>query len=106
MWLNFGILPFWFMLIFFPQSKICKIFVTSIFPFLVLAAIDLYLIFEIFKNGFNFFDVFNLYLSIEELIDDIERDHAITKTEILEALYKIKSEIEDHNLKYEEETDY
>ena len=43
---------------------------------------------------------------IEELIDDIERDHAITKTEILEALYKIKSEIEDHNLKYEEETDY
>ena len=31
---------------------------------------------------------------------------AITKTEILEALYKIKSEIEDHNLKYEEETDY
>ena len=44
--------------------------------------------------------------NIEELIDDIERDHAITKTEILEALYKIKSEIEDHNLKYEEETDY
>ena len=41
-----------------------------------------------------------------QLIDDIERDHAITKTEILEALYKIKSEIEDHNLKYEEETDY
>jgi hypothetical protein len=48
----------------------------------------------------------NLLENIEELIDDIERDHAITKTEILEALYKIKSEIEDHNLKYEEETDY
>ena len=44
--------------------------------------------------------------SIEELIDDIERDHALTRTEIAEALYKIKSEIEDHNLKYEEETDY
>ena len=43
--------------------------------------------------------------NIEELIDDIERDHAITKTEILEALYKIKSEIEDYNLKHEEETD-
>jgi hypothetical protein len=48
----------------------------------------------------------NLLENIEELIDDIERDHAITKTEILEALYKIKSEIEDHNLKHEEETDY
>ena len=69
MWLNFGVLPFWFMLLFFPQTKICKIFVTSVFPFLVLAAIDLYLIFEIFKNGFNFFDVFNLYLSMNELIN-------------------------------------
>ena len=64
MWLNFGVIPFWFMLLFFPQTKTCKIFVTSVFPFLVLATIDLYLIFEIFKNGFNFFDVFNLYLSI------------------------------------------
>jgi len=69
LWLNFGVLPFWFMLLFFPQTKICKIFVTSVFPFLVLATIDLYLIFEVFKNGFNFFDVFNLYLSIDELIN-------------------------------------
>ena len=68
MWINFGVLPFWFMLLFFPQTKICKIFVTSVFPFLVLATIDLYLIFEFFKNGFDFFDVFNLYLSMDELI--------------------------------------
>jgi len=68
-WLNFGVLPFWFMLLFFPQTKICKIFVTSVFPFLVLSVIDLYLIFEIFKKGFNFFDVFNLYLGMEELIN-------------------------------------
>ena len=69
MWINFGVLPFWFMLLFFPQTKICKIFVTSIFPILALAAIDLYLISEIFKNGFNFFDSFNLYLGIEELLN-------------------------------------
>ena len=69
MWLNLGVLPFWFMLLFFPQTKICRIFVTSIFPLLVLAAIDLYLIFEISKAGFNFFDVFNLYLSIDELLN-------------------------------------
>jgi len=68
-WLNFGVLPFWFMLLFFPQTKICKIFVTSVFPFLVLAIIDLYLIFEISKNGFNFFDVFNLYLNMSELLN-------------------------------------
>ena len=69
MWLNIGVLPFWFMLLFFPQTKICRIFVTSIFPLLVLAAIDLYLIFEISKAGFNFFEVFNLYLSIDELLN-------------------------------------
>ena len=68
-WLNFGVLPFWFMLLFFPQTKICKIFVTSVFPFLVLAAIDLYLILEIFKKGFNFFDIFNLYLGMDELVN-------------------------------------
>ena len=39
---------------------------------------------------------------IEELIDDIERDHAITKTEILEALYKLKEEVEQHKLREEE----
>ena len=66
-WLNFAVLPFWFMLLFFPQSKICKIFVTSIFPLFILAIIDLYLIFEIYKNGFNFLDIFELYIGIENL---------------------------------------
>ena len=69
LWLNFGVLPFWFMLLFFPQTKICRIFVTSVFPILVLATIDLYLIFQISKNGLNFFESFNLYLGIDELLN-------------------------------------
>ena len=68
-WLNFGVLPFWFMLLFFPQAKICKIFVTSVFPILILAIIDLYLIIEISKNGFNFIDIFNLYIGIDHLLN-------------------------------------
>ena len=40
--------------------------------------------------------------NIEELIDDIERDHALTRTEIAEALYKIKEEIEQYKLRDEE----
>ncbi len=55
LWLNIGVLPFWFMLLFFPQAKTCKIFVTSIFPILILATIDLYLIFETYKTGFNYY---------------------------------------------------
>jgi hypothetical protein len=39
---------------------------------------------------------------IENLIDDLERDPQITKTEILEELYRIKSEAEDINLSEEE----
>ena len=69
MWLNFGVLPFWFLLLFFPQTKICKIFVTSIFPILVLAIIDLYLVYQIYKSGFNFVDIFSLYLGIEQLLN-------------------------------------
>ena len=38
----------------------------------------------------------------EEIIDDIERDPEITKTLILEALYKVKEEAEDINLQEEE----
>ena len=68
-WLNFGVLPFWFILLFFPQSRICKIFVTSVFPILLLGFIDLYLISQIFKNGFNFFSSFNLYLNLDELLN-------------------------------------
>ena len=67
LWLNIGVLPFWFLLIFLPETKFCKIFVTSIFPLLILSIIDLYLIFEIYKSGFNLFDVFNLYLGLDEL---------------------------------------
>jgi len=67
LWLNIGVLPFWFLLIFLPQTKFCKIFVTSIFPLLILSIVNLYLIFEIYKSGFNLFDVFNLYLGLDEL---------------------------------------
>ena len=44
----------------------------------------------------------NVLENIEELIDDIERDPEITKTLILEALYKVKEEAEDINLQEEE----
>ena len=69
LWLNFGILPFWFILIFFPQSNICKYLVTSIFPYLILSIICVYLIFENYKNGYNFLDNFSLYLGLDKLSD-------------------------------------
>ena len=67
LWLNLGVLPFWFMLIFFPQSKICNFFVTSIFPFFILSAIYIYLIYYFIVSGYDFLSYFNLYLGLEEL---------------------------------------
>ena len=68
LWLNLGVLPFWFVLIFFPYSKMCKIFTTSIFPILVLSLAYFYVIYIIFQNGYDFLNNFKLYLSLDELL--------------------------------------
>ena len=39
---------------------------------------------------------------IETLIDDIERDETMTNSDIVLALYRLKEEIEDYNLRKEE----
>jgi hypothetical protein len=39
---------------------------------------------------------------IEILIDDVERDEKMTKSDLIAALYKLKEEIEDYNLQREE----
>ena len=69
LWLNIGIFPFWFVLFFFPKSKICKILAISIFPFLIFCIIYCYLIYIFFHDNFNFLTSFNLYLGIHELIN-------------------------------------
>ena len=68
-WLNIGVLPFWFILLFFPQSNMCKIFTTSIFPIILFSLIYCYLIYSIFKNGYDFLNNFNLYLGFDELLN-------------------------------------
>ncbi len=69
LWLNIGVLPFWLLLIFFPQTKLCKIFTTSIFPIFIFSLIYVYLFYVIFNNGYNFLDNFNLYIGIKDLAD-------------------------------------
>tara|TARA_Y100001970_G_scaffold248901_1_gene318913 strand:+ start:1412 stop:1885 length:474 start_codon:yes stop_codon:yes gene_type:complete len=69
LWLNIGVIPFWFILIFFPNSKVCGVFVTSIFPFVVLNAVYLYLVYYFFITGYNFSQNFSLYLGLESLVE-------------------------------------
>ena len=74
LWLNIGAIPFWFILIFFPQSKICGIFVTSIFPFLTLGLVYVYLFYYFFISGYDFFENFNLYFGLYNLAELFENE--------------------------------
>ena len=67
LWLNIGIIPFWFILIFFPQSKFCGYLIISIFPYLIFSAIYVYLVYYFFVAGYDFLNNFSLYLSLENL---------------------------------------
>ena len=72
LWLNLGVLPFWFVLIFFPQSQISKVFVTSIFPILLLTISYSYLIYINYTNGYDFLQNFKLYLGFAQIINLFE----------------------------------
>ena len=67
LWLNFGVIPFWFTLIFFPHSRICSYLITSVFPFFILSLIYSYMIYLFYISDYDFSQNFSLYLSIENL---------------------------------------
>ena len=72
MWLNIGVIPFWLMLIIFPQTKVCGLFVTSIIPTFILAGVYVYLLYIFFFTGYDFDKNFILYLSFYNLAELFE----------------------------------
>ena len=67
LWLNLGILPFWIVLAIFPKSQICKVFIVSIFPFLILSLAYAYLLYIAYVVEYDFFQNFTLYLGLTEI---------------------------------------
>ena len=67
MWVNLGVLPFWFILIIFPQSHLSRIFVTSIFPFFILSGVYIFILYKSYLTGYDFNGNFTLYLGLSEL---------------------------------------
>ena len=65
-WVNFGVLPFWLLLIFFPQSHLCRYFVTSIFPIFVLSGTYIFVLYKSYLNSYDFMGNFNLYFGIND----------------------------------------
>ena len=67
LWLNLGVLPFWFMLIVFPNSKISRALITSIFPIFILSLAYAYFIYIAYINSYDFLQNFKLYLGLNEV---------------------------------------
>jgi len=68
-WVNLGVLPFWLILVFFPQSNLCRYFVTSIFPIFILSGAYIFVLYKSYLNSFDFINNFTLYLGIDNLSD-------------------------------------
>ena len=66
-WTNFGVLPFWLMLIFIPNSKFTQFFVNSIILPLILSAAYVYVIYQSILFEEPIFDFFRLYLNLDSL---------------------------------------
>ena len=67
LWTNFGILPFWLMLIIIPNSKFTQFFVNSIILPLILSATYIYIIYQAILMDEPIFDIFKLYVSLDNL---------------------------------------
>ena len=67
LWTNFGILPFWIMLIIIPNSKVTQILINSVILPLILSIIYVYVIYQTILLDEPIFDIFKLYLSLDNL---------------------------------------
>ena len=67
LWANFGILPFWIMLIIIPNSKVTQILINSVILPLILSVTYVYVIHQAILLDEPLFDIFKLYLSLDNL---------------------------------------
>ena len=67
LWINFGILPFWLMLIIIPNSKVTQILINSVILPLILSITYVYVIYQTVLLDEPIFDIFKLYLSLDNL---------------------------------------
>ena len=63
---NWGVVPFWLLLLFSPNSVFTRFFVHSIVIPLLLSAAYIFVTYQIYLNN-NFLDGFGLYFGIENL---------------------------------------
>ena len=67
LWVNYGVIPIWLVLIFFPNSKLNKIFLTSIFLPLIFGTIYIYIFYQLMLLNENILDILNIYSGLAGL---------------------------------------
>ena len=67
LWTNFGVIPFWLMLIIIPNSKVTQILINSILLPLILSTTYVYLVYQTILLDEPLFEIFKLYLSLDNL---------------------------------------
>ena len=67
LWTNFGVLPFWLMIIIIPNSKLTQFFVNSIIVPLILSVAYVFIFYQTILLDESIFDIFNLYLGLDNL---------------------------------------
>ena len=67
LWTNFGLLPFWLMLIIIPNSKVTQILINSVILPLILSTAYVYVIYQSVLLDEPILDIFKLYLSLDNL---------------------------------------
>ena len=76
-YVNLGVLPFWLLIILFPNSQLCKFLATSIFPIFLLSLAYGFVLYKSYLNSYDFSDNFNLYLGIAYLSELYKEDSFI-----------------------------
>jgi len=64
---NYGVLPFWILLITIPDSKVTQFFVNSIIAPLILSTAYVYVVYQAITLNEPILSVFKLYLSLDDL---------------------------------------
>jgi len=67
LYFNYGVIPFWLMMILIPNSKITKILVNSVIIPLILTIAYVYVIYKTILLDESLLQVFQLYLNLDNL---------------------------------------
>ena len=73
---NWGIIPFWFMLIFFPNNGLTTFFVQSIVVPLILGVAYIYLSYNLYLEN-DIFDGFELYKGLDGLYSTFANEYLL-----------------------------